>query len=68
MFDGTDNAKSVACQRLRIELQTDVHILSRGRAEALSGRFRGVYCQGQVHIAILLFNRSVHQTGTALGL
>ena len=43
MLHSADNSEPVASKRLRIELQTDVHILPSGRAEALALQLRS--CQ-----------------------
>ena len=68
MLGGADDAETIAGECLGVELQTDVHILSGGGAEALSGRLGGIYQQRQVHVAILLVCWCVHDAGTTLGL
>lgn len=42
MLGGSDDAEAIAGERLGVELQTDVHILSGGRTKALSCRLGGV--------------------------
>ena len=43
MLGGTDDTQPITGERLGVELQTHIHILPCGRAEALSGRLRGVH-------------------------
>ena len=42
MLGGTDDTEAIASKRLCVELQTDIHILTCGRAEALTCSFGGV--------------------------
>ena len=42
MFHSANDAEAVASKRLRVELQTYIHILPSGRAKALTGSLGGI--------------------------
>ena len=68
MLRGTDDAEAIAREGLGIKLQADVHILTCGRAEALTCGLGRIDIQDQRHIAILAFSRRIHQSCTSLSL
>ena len=68
MFHSANDAEAVASKRLRVELQTYIHILPSGRAKALSGSLGGIDLQRQRHVVIVALNGGVHQSGTSLSL
>ena len=45
MLRGSDDAKSVTCECLGVELQADIHILTSGGTEALTCRLGGINIQ-----------------------
>ena len=68
MLRGTYNAQTVARERLGIEFQADIHILTGGRAEALTGGLRGIDIERQRHVGVLSVYRRVHDARAPLGL
>ena len=67
VLGSADDAQAVARQGAGVELQADVHILARSRAEALPRRLRGVYMQRQRHLIIGTIGQwREHEAGTPL--